>query len=147
MVIDICTSKRSTQRIIGILLFAFIFLALPSAATNAQEARRAPITFDHDDGNWLQSTCAEYVKDSGGDNLKAGECAGYLKGFIEGWDLNGFASDGIRLCFPAGVTTGQLAKIVNKYLNDHPEELHLDAANLLIHILSDKDFSCPASKK
>ena len=94
--------------------FAIILLlaaSAPAQQTNPQHARRSPIRFNHD-GNWLQSNCAEYVKDNPSDGVKVGACIGYVTGFVEGWDLNGFASDGLRLCFPNGVTNEQLVKIV-----------------------------------
>jgi hypothetical protein len=33
-------------------------------------------------------------------------------------------------CLPDGVTNGQLAKVVIKYLDDHPEDLHSTADSL-----------------
>jgi Rap1a immunity proteins len=136
------------KSLIRTLQFAAILLLASLAnaqQTNPQHARRSPIRFNHD-GNWLQSTCGEYVKDNPSDAVKVGACVGYITGFVEGWDLNGFASDGLRLCFPNGVTNEQLVKIVYKYLNDHPEELHLDAGNLVLHILNDT-FPCPSDKR
>lgn len=136
---------KSLIRASQFAIILLLALSAPAQQTNPQHARRSPIRFNHD-GNWLQSNCAEYVKDNPSDGVKVGACIGYVTGFVEGWDLNGFASNGLRLCFPNGVTNEQLVKIVYKYLNDHPERLHMEAGTLVLMILDDT-FPCDSGKK
>jgi hypothetical protein len=45
-------------------------------------------------------------------------------------------------CVPDEATAGQLAKVVVKFLNDHPERLHEDAFGL-IHDAFKAAFPCP----
>ncbi len=47
----------------------------------------------------------------------------------------------ICIDLPLGYTAGQMEKIVKKWLNDHPEKLHLDAAALVIKAISEA-FPC-----
>ena len=44
-------------------------------------------------------------------------------------------------CVPTDASDGQLVKVVTKYLNEHPEELHTDAAGLVANALQDA-FPC-----
>jgi hypothetical protein len=52
---------------------------------------------------------------------------GYVTGILEGTST--------KLCIPDGVATGQAMVVVRKYLKDHPEELHLSAATLVIEAI------------
>jgi hypothetical protein len=47
----------------------------------------------------------------------------------------------IRVCFPEGVTIGQNVRIVIKYLQDNPDQLHLPDADL-IYLALHKAFPC-----
>jgi hypothetical protein len=51
-----------------------------------------------------------------------------------------------RICIPEEATQDQLAKVVVKYLNDHPERLHEDAFLLVFAAYSDA-FPCPKKPK
>ncbi len=44
-------------------------------------------------------------------------------------------------CLPKGGTTDQMIKVVIKYLENHPEQLHLPAANV-IYLALDDAFPC-----
>ena len=58
-------------------------------------------------------------------------CSGYLMGMI---DAEKYLKDaGVNLfCLPnGGISTQQAARIVLKYLNDHPEELHREPRTLV----------------
>jgi hypothetical protein len=59
-------------------------------------------------------------------------CISYVTGVVDGqwWgepNMN---------CIPDGVTTGQLAQVVRKYLAEHPERLHLNAPVLVADAVS-----------
>ena len=51
-----------------------------------------------------------------------------MPGFVEGlmWSLPGWGV----VCLPKGVTTEQGLKVLVKYMEDHPEELHDRTAEL-----------------
>ena len=48
-------------------------------------------------------------------------------------------------CTPKGASLGQLARVVKKFLQDHPESLHLDAGGLVYNALNEA-FPCPEAK-
>ena len=49
------------------------------------------------------------------------------------------------ICQPDGVTRSQNADVFVKYLNNHPDELHLSGAELVVRALSDA-FPCKGGK-
>jgi hypothetical protein len=61
---------------------------------------------------------------------------GYCTGLV-----NGVTNASPRVCPDEAVTTGQTLRVVVKYLEDHPEELHLDNAVLVEKALA-KAFPC-----
>ena len=58
------------------------------------------------------------------DRVDAGFCSGIVEGTM--WSLPGWGV----VCLPKGVTTGQGLKVLIKYMEDHPEELHDRTAEL-----------------
>lgn len=67
---------------------------------------------------------------------KSGTCMGFIQGIIDSdtiahTDKNGHPV-GRNLCVPTEASEGQLAKIVVKYGDDHPEQLHLPAAVIVL---------------
>ena len=71
------------------------------------------------------------------------ECVGYVEGINDyqttllGWSY----LDEPYFCTPEGVRSYQLVKVVTKYLNEHPEELHLEAGGLVAAALQEA-FPC-----
>lgn len=97
------------------------------------------------DGRWLQKVCREADKDTGTrDYQDAGWCMGYIDGFLDGWsDLALVTGHGhMGPCVPSGVSYGQLVKVVRKYLDDHPERLHMSSRHLVIFSINTA-FPCP----
>jgi hypothetical protein len=73
-------------------------------------------------GNRLAQSCfSEKFVDKG-------YCIGYIAGV---WD----ALSGVVLCGSNEVTSGQVEKIVKKYLSENPESLHLPADRLIVRAL------------
>lgn len=96
----------------------------------------------------MQNDSPDYIKSPG----EAGLCIGYMRGFDDmqfqmAYARSGFSPDATEIekfriyCSPKDVTYGQEARIIVKYLNDHPEELHYAAGSELILILA-KYFPC-----
>lgn len=74
-----------------------------------------------------------------------GVCDGYIYGTHDTlMDMfTSFPKETIlHYCPPKEVTTGQIAKVVMKYLEKHPEQLH-EKADFLIHKAVQKAFPCP----
>ena len=82
------------------------------------------------DGNSLKELC-------GGDAYAKGFCQGYITGTSK--------LTVSPACFPDGVTLGQITDIMIKYMNDHPEKLHL-ASGLLVTIALQEAFPCEVTK-
>jgi hypothetical protein len=57
-------------------------------------------------------------------------CAGYIIGAADSFSMTS-ASQGLRWEPPSQITTGQIIDIAVRYLKEHPEERHLQAASLV----------------
>ena len=64
-------------------------------------------------------------------------CLGYIQGFKEANALTPIPN----FCVPDAVTLGQLIKVVVKYMDEHPEELHL-LSGLVVREALQKAFPC-----
>ena len=107
---------------------------------------------------WINSSQATFMTGisllencNGGTKAKA-LCVGYIEGVLdydvtrqmwhgsdrkeEGWRPREFS-----ICAAYGITGDQTVKIVTKFLNEHPEELHSDASSLVALALMDA-FPC-----
>jgi|SRR5271165_6558004 len=76
---------------------------------------------------------------------KAGTCMGFIQGVIDydtivTTDKNGHPT-GRHFCVPAEASETQLAKVVVKYGDDHPQQLHLPAAMIVLLAMKDA-FPC-----
>ena len=106
---------------------ALAVLVLVSAAASALAA-----------GSWVNGN--ELKKYCSSNSYERGICLGFTSAVanivanepVAGW----------RACIPDGVTRGQLRDIMVKFLDDHPEELHLEAASLAARAYKEA-FPCP----
>jgi len=70
-------------------------------------------------------------------------CLSYLKGFIQGISIIEIVANKRFLCLPeSGGTLGQDKAVVQKYLDDHPDEWH-KPSSLLVYFALAKAFPCP----
>lgn len=125
-----------------IALFVFVsslFLS-PSAAysqtverTGEQLLKECQVVTMHTDGSKM--TAFEFGEE--------GHCLGYLSGatdVLEEWDESNTKLHGNNpspVCLPSNVTMNEIAMVVVKYLNDHPNKLHNDRSLLVMLALSD----------
>ncbi len=66
------------------------------------------------------------------DALDAGSCLGFIAGVIDAEDYYHVSfREKTPQCIPNTVTGAQLAKVIVKHGNDHPEGLHYAAVDLL----------------
>lgn len=103
------------------------------------------------DGNLLLQSCNYFleVMNNGGrstniyntaDQMSGfGACSGYVAGISD-------MASGYFFCPPSNANYSQYARIVAKYLNNHPEKLNLIPLALVINALSEA-FPCPKAKK
>ena len=77
----------------------------------------------------------------------AGSCLGLMYGILvmKTFYVTNTQKGRILFCAPDGVISGQAARIVIKYLRDHPEELHQPDYALTIAALH-AAFPCPNKK-
>jgi hypothetical protein len=80
-------------------------------------------------------------------SIDGATCAAYLAGFWDGESATGTkGSNTLLFCPPPHTTNGQLARVVYKYLNEHPEKLSEDGAALVVKAFT-LAFPCPENKK
>jgi len=75
----------------------------------------------------LYGYCTNEIWDGPG-NTKFGACVGYLVGVA---DLAERSTLKDRICKPDSVKIGQLKKIFTKYIDDNPQQMHLDASSVV----------------
>jgi hypothetical protein len=68
-------------------------------------------------------------------------CLFYVSGVLDGFQIGDSAT---KICVPEEVTLGQLALVVSKYLNQHPENLHILPQFLVIAAVHTA-FPCSAA--
>jgi Rap1a immunity proteins len=77
------------------------------------------------------------------------ECRMWIIGFFNGFGLAQIAARQKRLplaCYPDDLTNGQASLIVEKFMRDHPEALHLSAITIAATALA-LAFPCPDSNR
>lgn len=89
--------------------------------------------FESVSGADLKKICSSYVDVPS--NPSDGMCIGYVVGAMSVMEYINV------LCLPAGSSHAQAALVVQKYLSDHPEKLHLNAEVLAIDALQEA-FPC-----
>jgi Ssp1 endopeptidase immunity protein Rap1a len=114
-------------------LFAFAFIVSVSQAAE-------PVT----DGNSLAEGLRLLDKSVGGSELTSSEVnsayvsASYVDGFLDGCGVSWAANENLPFQWPKeGLKPSQFLKIVEKYIKDHPERLHLKAKFFLFLALRD----------
>lgn len=105
-------------------LLAAVALLMVAAAAHAEE--------DLTSGNWWLEGCK---RDS--DAL----CSGYVIGMMEMHDLSR-PSDQWLWCLPKGVTPRQVTKVIVRYMNNHPADLHQRFV-ILASLALNESFPCP----
>ncbi|ERH56497.1 Rap1a/Tai family immunity protein [Pseudomonas simiae] len=92
-------------------------------------------TYAHaETGNEMAENCRAFLKEKipSDKYFNAGVCAGFVHGVTDTLVLARVASpETIAICIPhEGFTMGQAAKVLLKYLDDHPETLHENVSML-----------------
>lgn len=127
-----------------------VLFLLGAANAGAEDQLRAEWT-----GSDLLANCSAFVKVLNGDKSskesleKAGYCYGYLVGISDGLHLmmgvamqTKSAKNPSLICTPPGTTVGQHARVLVKYLKDHPEHLHKNSG-VLSYVAFTDAFPCP----
>jgi hypothetical protein len=120
-----------------ILFAVFVFaLTCSSQVINGVDQRA---------GTTLLKQCRELLnvldhkRQSDSDFTDAEYCSGYARGFVDGIAVaNGTTG---TICVPPAVTTEEIVRVVEKYMDDHPEDLHENRAYLMTSALL-KAYPC-----
>jgi hypothetical protein len=134
------------MRTAALLVFVLITAGIPASAETT--------------GNDVLKDCQSAVRflDNNGaptsELYDSGWCVGWLSSVLELTEIQkqwGELSDQkpqkpLQFCLPAsGIPAIQAARIIVKYLKDHPEQLHLDGMGLTVAALKDS-FPCGPAK-
>jgi hypothetical protein len=116
----------------GLVLFSLYALVSPSMAQP---------TFNS--GGYMLPHCKNLAEMDAAPGIWEGQCAGVIEGFMLLGDL---LPRHLRFCPPDGMPPIAADLIVIKYLDDHPEDLHLDFRLLALAALH-KAWPCPSSSR
>ncbi|MGA9802939.1 MAG: Rap1a/Tai family immunity protein [Terriglobales bacterium] len=107
------------------------------------------------DGNDLLPLCQAQIEFLDGKTLSpsrtvdASECMFYIEGFLDGFwarDNAPIPNTTTVLCYPEGVNTGQMIRVITKWLQDHPARLHEPAWSCIFAAAHDA-FACRPAKE
>lgn len=115
-------------------LLAVMMLSMVGSVANAAN-----------DGNELLASCGANVAamdnpDGVLDFYKIGHCQGLIGGMMDVLDRNN-SQPLLRSCPPGNASMGQTTRIVVRYLQNHPEQLHLSDTRLVLMAIQDA-FPC-----
>jgi hypothetical protein len=94
---------------------------------------------DTSSGSYFLRACSYFLGDKSSDTyvqtFDSGECSGAVQ------MLRYTSRRNAGVCYPQQATSGQIARVIVKYLNDHPEKLHEDYRVLSVEALQ-KAWPC-----
>lgn len=125
-----------------------IVFALLLIGTNLCHGQTATYT-SIENGNSLAEFCKERPKPTSLEWFHFGMCGGYILGVKDFEETTKLALKAakmedkrdLKFCVDQRVTNGQLVDVVNKFLKDNPDLLHLNAAMLIVGALA-HSFPC-----
>jgi hypothetical protein len=82
------------------------------------------------------------VENMGSKGMRAGQCAGWLGGFIAGYSVGRGAPAHVNYCLPKDVSTAQIARLVAKRIEDNPQLEHVGRLEATMGILMGT-WPCP----
>jgi hypothetical protein len=147
-------AKAVIGRVAAISIIFVLILGFGASGSRAQDTEK-------DNGNKLLDSCGEVVKaldnpNHNADAYKFSWCIGYMRGCNAAMIMQRTASSTtyseykttgfLGVLLPDGVTNGQMARVIVKWLQDHPQQLHEDADMLTLLILREA-FPAPVPAK
>jgi len=112
----------------NIVIFCFAAMLVPCVA-------KAELSSEYLDGNYLIDSCKIAFEKNQSvskplDYWDAGFCTGLMRGALDSFKMLGDkleSDNALRTCIPESVNIPQAGRVVLKYLNDNPSQLHIDA--------------------
>jgi hypothetical protein len=117
-----------------------IFLAILFCTIVAERVPSAQM--DYDSGNFMLPHCKAALEGASAGprlNVWAGQCAGVINGLR--W-IGSSIEGGDKFCPPQRVPPAQEQRVVILYMEQHPEQLHLDFKVLALRALQ-QAWPCP----
>jgi len=115
-------------------------VAIIAFSVGSSSGSPTPQEEDYRGGSWLLVSCQATLKQpddpSSHQNLYEAYRDGFCRGIVEG-----VSNASPKVCPEDNATYGQEVRVVVKYLQDHPEELHLRNSTLVEKALA-KVFPC-----
>lgn len=96
-------------------------------------------------GNKLLTHCEKGLNKKDPDLISLGYCYAYITGAGDTYRTILITFPEINLkkyCIPDASNQNQIVKVVNKYLEEHPEKLHLPGDHLILSAMQEA-FPCP----
>ncbi len=119
---------------VAVLALTLVLVSAQTEVTWADTTTQLIKDFMATDGNELKAACGSKSR------FDQGVCIGFASA------IAGVVGDepvmGWRACIPNGVPRRQLQDVMVKYLDDHPEKLHLGAETLVARAFAEA-FPCP----
>ncbi|MGC9323879.1 MAG: Rap1a/Tai family immunity protein [Desulfomonilia bacterium] len=99
-------------------------------------------------GDELLQECSGALSSGDPKDLEDSACMDYIAGFLDSYAVVTSSYPNAALfCLPKeGISDHQTIRIVVKWLEEHPEKLHLNAGKLITEALQDA-FPCPKKEK
>jgi hypothetical protein len=114
------------MRIASVMIFALLWAGSAFAT-------------DTESGNAMLTPCKNIISQSNADLSLQGVCAGIVDTLI---DLGGTLRADMRFCPPKGVSIMQSILVSNRYMEKHPEMLHINFKVLAIRAFKEA-WPCP----
>ena len=121
---------------IRVLLLALLFVPVMSV----QRARA------YSTGKDLQEWCTAALDKQLQSGARAGLCVGFLDAFRQLSRMLPSPPNTRLECLPEGVGQEQFIRVILKYIDQHPEKLHIPAAQI-VYDAANAAFPCPAAAK
>ena len=94
-------------------------------------------------GKDLQEWCTAALDKQSQSGARAGLCLGFLDAFRQLSRMLASPPNTKLECLPAGVGQEQFIRVILKYVDQHPEKLHLPAAQI-VYDAANEAFPCPS---
>jgi hypothetical protein len=96
------------------------------------------------------ASCSDKVQDKENktplEYMTSSYCIGYVSGFIEAAAIDATVNVHTPLfCLPEGSTNFQFMRVINRYINNHPERGHYELS-VLVNLALTEAFPCKPKK-
>jgi hypothetical protein len=141
--------RRSSVAVVVCLLSVLVIAQQPPAQSQLKVFDS--VTMFGQNGSRLLADCAEVGRLKAGDTVpiaeavrsatSVGACSGFIAGVNDQAMADSADSRKLPYCLPDGVDMSQLIRVTKRWLENHPEQLHLPSAILVVRALSEA-FPC-----